>query len=72
MTELKPCPFCGGIGKLSNETKCYGHGDYATETFVCCSSCGARGATISDHDIGNEVIRIMTACNAWNRRADDA
>ena len=62
MTELKPCPFCGGEGHL-----------YANEGGVCvlCLKCRAQSIKLSDlyssgRMAGNATI---AAIEAWNRRA---
>ena len=54
MEELKPCPFCGGIGKLQSS----GYGDRA----VYCTSC--RAATMRWY---RDKPRATTA---WNTRPD--
>lgn len=53
--ELKPCPFCGGEAKRSEET--YG---VTFMSWVYCTSCGAQGAS---RHIEAE------AAEAWNARA---
>ena len=63
MTELKPCPFCGGDAEL-------GHTDITSEygetSFVFCKKCSANGKMIrkSFKHSSDEL-----AIEAWNRRA---
>ena len=66
MTELKPCPFCGGKAKI-----------YATTTGTCpnhakhycyCGKCFASGKSFSDFE--NDGSSVFKAIEAWNRRAD--
>jgi hypothetical protein len=71
MDKLKPCPFCGGNGKMVRRER-----DGFDNVFICCESCGAstgifsvrRGmipprAKITDYCF-DPVVR------AWNRRAE--
>ena len=71
--ELKPCPFCGGQGKLKVGSECGGFGCNTTLVYVECEQCGARGETADSyfHD-GNEAVLKMIAILGWNRRADNA
>lgn len=58
MSELKPCPFCGGEANLVNIWNCL--------SSVVCSSCGAAIGKVkkspNDFRTRDEVI------DAWNRR----
>ena len=45
--EIKPCPFCGGIGEIHNE------GDWGS-IWVQCRECNAEGSWIDTHDGFNE------------------
>lgn len=60
MTELKPCPFCGGKAEF-----CATCMDYA---FVKCRECGAKTDNIA---ISYEYSAKDVAIEAWNRRASD-
>jgi hypothetical protein len=64
MSELKPCPFCGGEAKLA--TKAMGHG--ALGAFVYCEDCccESKSFPVRADWCANEM-----AANAWNRRAED-
>ena len=69
MTDLKPCPFCGGEAEISY---------YATEQsnlpagrFVECVSCAATGPSFEiqgDAPDRDEYTQAEAAA-AWNRRA---
>mgnify|MGYP003303110148 CR=1 FL=1 len=62
MSELKPCPFCGG------EAKWYYHG--TTEGgFVLCTKCEAS-TNIFDEQHNEEDCKAV-AFEAWNRRVGD-
>lgn len=54
MSELKPCPFCGGV-KLRTESP------MGKVTMICCHDCGA---TVSFY--GSESF--PEAIKAWNMR----
>ena len=69
--ELKPCPFCGGEAKMWSETECYGHGDYAENTAVVCSKCGASGPKVVAYDVPNREQRVIRAVLAWEQRVKE-
>ena len=56
MTELKPCPFCGGEAGIMR----YNH--IKKVSFCFCTSCKAK--------MPNMLTR-EEAIEAWNRRAED-
>lgn len=57
MTELKPCPFCGGNAKLARDVTC------GYETFwAFCTDCHAQA---------NYGHSEAEAARTWNVRADD-
>ena len=72
MAELKPCPFCGGKGKVK---VCDGSGTFCADigTVVlfgrkmshCLIKCERCGAKTKAHLTRRGVF------NAWNRRADN-
>lgn len=85
MTELKPCPFCGGKAKLRNngiaECRNKQNGDLITRWEVVCTNCGVKkdgGASEyffrDDETLGlvNKLLDGRTkAIEAWNRRAHE-
>lgn len=80
MSELKPCPFCGGEAELIEG--CYsedGRGDRAW--IVRCKSCDVRKFQHADWCKCNPYHKPYGECEAamrnavieaWNRRANDA
>lgn len=73
MEKLKPCPFCGGEGKLKAAKK-----DSVGFTIWCeCKKCHAtiQGVcpNMKDEDFALEHIDFCRddAIRAWNRRAND-
>ena len=60
MSELKPCPFCGGKAEIVEVTR------HVTNNriVVKCSRCGASTRTFSDN-------KSEYAIDAWERRATD-
>lgn len=57
MTELKPCPFCGGGANVS---KIY----YIHEYKIICNGCGASFYPFC-------ATSEKSAIEAWNRRAEN-
>lgn len=55
MTELKPCPFCGGSAKLVNKI-------YEYKYYIYCTRCGVMTANFDSNN---------SAIGAWNRRKND-
>ena len=70
--ELKPCPFCGGVGVSVNEGSTF-RWRYAT-----CDECGAQAPEVRIQTLGGgtrdewETIAKADAIDEWNRRAQDA
>jgi len=60
MSDLKPCPFCGGEANL------VGYGLTGVMKVVQCSDCGARTRAFDP-----KIKRGENAIDAWNRRASD-
>ena len=66
MSELKPCPFCGGKAELTHERDSFLN--FAIYSAIMCSKCGVKSprfqqkcATASDEE----------AAKAWNRRVSE-
>lgn len=60
MTELKPCPFCGGEAFVRYIMPC---------SAVQCEKCGASTGIYSDYY--EEVDGRSKAIEAWNRRIEN-
>jgi Lar family restriction alleviation protein len=62
MSDLKPCPFCGGKANLSFVPRYFKQGLSSGGWHVrCLNGCVNQMPFMSDHD----------AIEAWNRRAKD-
>lgn len=63
MAELKPCPFCGGKGRLIKRpfSEWSGKGPY--DFTVYCYDCGAG--------VRHSFPKEKEAVEAWNRRAGE-
>ena len=82
MTELKPCPFCGGVAKFCI-VEVYTTYDYRTRgnSFsICCRKCGAAtpktdySLELRMNDEGEIEItkdERLSAIKAWNQRASE-
>ena len=73
MTELKPCPFCGGIKlKFSDKSSYYGIlGEYGSACIsMTCEKCKLY---MYEHtnSIRNYDKKLEKLINKWNRRAND-
>ena len=60
MSELKPCPFCGGEAKLVRNWNLY---------YIMCRSCVAIIGEVKEHP--NDFRTRDEVIAAWNRRAID-
>lgn len=64
MSELKPCPFCGGEAEHRNEVlRLNGYSRGVKRHYIQCRKCCCRTIAF-DWDDEKEMIRI------WNRRVD--
>ena len=87
MTELKPCPFCGGEkAKLNyHQSKYYGQNCFGAKKikftgYIVCTKCFSRGKPVS---VVSDRVDCMgwrkelqekmfpRAAEQWNRRADN-
>lgn len=73
MTELKPCPFCGGIVIYETYSQEYTFG--TKNPVIFCNSCKAIFAVEDDSPYINYEedfrYRKKKTAEAWNRRAND-
>lgn len=63
MSELKPCPFCGGKADLA------GYGLTGVMKVVQCSDCGARTRAFDPKIKRGE--NVIDACNRRAERRED-
>lgn len=76
MSEIKPCPFCGGMPRvdLDKVTYCQLHGDPSQSVRVYCyHECPSRpSVSAGDAYNGGEARARAEAIAAWNTRAAPA
>lgn len=72
MEELKPCPFCGGRGKLEESFRAFIGGETTKVAFVHCRDCNARSGRVKIADY-NRTSRSQEASaeavRLWNNRS---
>lgn len=69
VSELLPCPFCGGKASVRHERDLYL--DRYQRHFVKCGSCGASGSEkIANEDDAYGAIQSVLA--GWNRRSQES
>ena len=69
MSELKPCPFCGGKPRIDTEYDMDGFGNFHK---VECSKCGASSKAHFATQ-GNECPQYYQEVrDGWQQRADDS
>lgn len=71
LTELKPCPFCGGEAYLEDKHRAFIKGQSTRVAYVRCRRCNARTERFELQKYGGashsaEAERL--AVEAWNRR----
>ena len=66
MTELKPCPFCGGEAEIVNHTT---HTiPIGLSAYVQCKKCKASGKSFEQGCYNYDIRYIFKAIDAWNGR----
>ena len=63
MSELKPCPFCGGRAEVKKST----FGNNTGYAFIICKSCEASS---KNFNMSLDICAVEEATKAWNRRAE--
>ena len=63
MSDLKPCPFCGGKAEIQHTEK---RSEYGECAFIVCTHCGANGQMVTK---AWAYSADEKAIEAWNRRA---
>ena len=63
MSELKPCPFCGGKAEVKKSM----FGNNLGYALIACKSCGASS---KDFKLSLDFCAVEEATKAWNRRAE--
>jgi Lar family restriction alleviation protein len=70
-TDVKTCPFCGGVARLMREPERGGHNEAPASVRISCTKCGALGPSF-DETNPNRTPRMhyaIKAALAWNKRA---
>ena len=80
MTELKPCPFCGGKAYFKILSKTYGNRKEGIDFKVKCKKCGVEANQVyffeiefcPETELGIKVIEDEReeAIADWNRRGE--
>jgi Lar family restriction alleviation protein len=65
--ELKPCPFCGSIDRISIRRPMQTARSHRFA--VWCDTCGIWGPSGMDGQNWAEVDPVQSAADRWNRRA---
>ena len=77
MSELKPCPFCGGEANIKNMDLHTRDGSIRAYWRVKCSKCQTEKGYTSIYCLRDDDTLFVAfdgrkrAIDAWNRRADD-
>lgn len=63
MTELKPCPFCGGNPVIKYDDQYY---------WIECEICYVKTRELNVEDYGRGMKKTRELCiEAWNRRVEN-
>ena len=68
MSELKPCPFCGGEAEIFTTTS--DSIPRKGRAWCHCISCHSSGEPFEDNDNNGQFV--FKAIEAWNRRVENA
>ena len=71
MDKLKPCPFCGGPGRIESDTEVIGHGSNDIVYFVCCKQCGASTKRVGCLEAEGAYLKKLVATVLWEERVED-
>lgn len=66
MSELKPCPFCDGDGKIIKLNQKGFKGDF--KVFIRCTKCGLKTNTQYSLSHDSYLTRLERAINSWNSK----
>ena len=62
VTELKPCPFCGGQPDIVNGNTIYDVMGWHTEKYIECQKCYMRSPAVNENEDNDTIIEL------WNER----
>lgn len=65
MSELRPCPFCGGEPSFKTEYGCYGYTPNVYQ--IGCDNCGVYFSLVDDFH-NSEAENKAELIKMWNRR----
>ena len=69
MSELKRCPFCGGMAKLRKQNRTIIEHQTQRNCYVYCIECDGRGKRYLEGNTQEEhIMARQLAVEAWNRR----
>lgn len=69
MTELKPCPFCGG--EAYYRTPQHEKGTAFDIMMIECKKCGASPYAVSVYENASDSDKKTVIAEYWNRRAEN-
>ena len=71
MTELKPCPFCGGEARKMTYANSRPNAPVANyKTVICCDRCNTSVTDTVYVENKTVAESIQKMANKWNRRAE--